>query len=42
MSQMSLVRWGMNNDWLEEQGLPSLEKQWCSIRYPDGPKGSAG
>ncbi len=52
MSQMSLVRWAMNNDWLEEQGLPSLEKQWSSIRYPDGPtcspkpwrrrKGSAG
>ena len=42
MSQMSLVRWAMNNDWLEEQGLPSLEKQWCSIRYPNGPKGSAG
>jgi RNA-directed DNA polymerase len=39
MSQMSLVRWAMNNDWLEEQGLPSLEKQWCSIRYPDGAKG---
>jgi RNA-directed DNA polymerase len=37
MSQMSLVRWAMNNDWLEEQGLPCLEKQWCSIRYPDGP-----
>jgi len=42
MSQMSLVRWAMNNDWLEEQGLPSLEKQWCSIRYPDGPKGNKG
>jgi RNA-directed DNA polymerase len=42
MSQMSLVRWAMNNAWLEEQGLPSLEKQWCSIRYPDGPKGSKG
>jgi hypothetical protein len=37
---MSLVRWAMNNDGLEEQGLPSLEKQWCSIRYPNGPKGS--
>jgi hypothetical protein len=34
MSQMSLVRWAMNNDWLEEQGLPSLEKQWCSICLP--------
>ncbi|YCM45158.1 reverse transcriptase domain-containing protein [Verrucomicrobiaceae bacterium 227] len=42
MSQMSLVRWAMNNDWLEEQGLPSLEKQWCSIRYPNGPKGAKG
>jgi RNA-directed DNA polymerase len=42
MSQMSLVRWAMNNNWLEEQGLPSLEKQWCSIRYPEGPKGSKG
>ena len=42
MSQMSLVRWAMNNDWLEEQGLPSLEKQWCSIRYPNGPKESKG
>ena len=42
MSHMSLVRWAMNNDWLEEQGLPSLEKQWCSIRYPDGPEGSNG
>ena len=40
MSQNSLVRWAMNNEWLEEQGLPSLEKQWCSIRYPDGPKGT--
>ena len=42
MSQMSLVRWAMNNGWLEDQGLPSLEKQWCSIRYPDGPKGNKG
>jgi hypothetical protein len=42
MSQNSLVRWAMNNDWLEEQGLPSLEKQWCSIRYPKGPKESKG
>lgn len=39
MSQNELVRWAMNNDWLAEQGLPTLEKQWCSIRYPDGPKG---
>jgi len=42
MSQMSLVRKAMTNSWLEEQGLLSLEKQWCSIRYPDGSKGSKG
>ncbi len=32
MSQKSLVRWAINNAWLEEKGLPSLEKQGCSIR----------
>jgi hypothetical protein len=40
MSQNELVRWAMNNQWLEEQGLPNLAKQWCSIRYPAGPKGA--
>ena len=40
MSQNELVRWAMNNQWLEEQGLLNLEKQWCSIRYPEGPKGA--
>ncbi|MGJ8678454.1 MAG: group II intron maturase-specific domain-containing protein [Akkermansiaceae bacterium] len=38
MSQMRLVRHAMTNHWLEEQGLLSLEKQWCSIRYPQGLK----
>lgn len=42
MSQNSLVRKAMNNNWLAEQGLPGLEKQWCSIRYPEGPKGAKG
>ena len=40
MSQNELVRWAMNNQWLEEQGLLNLEKQWCSIRYPEGSKGA--
>jgi hypothetical protein len=40
MSQNELVRWAMNNQWLSEQGLPVLEKQWCSIRYPDAPEGT--
>ena len=38
MTQNELVRWAMNNQWLEEQGLLDLEKEWCSIRYPEGPK----
>jgi RNA-directed DNA polymerase len=39
MSQNSLVRRAMTNDWLSEQGLPNMEQQWVSIRYPNGPKG---
>jgi RNA-directed DNA polymerase len=38
MSHNSLVQRAMTNQWLAEQGVPSLEKQWVSIRYPDGPK----
>jgi len=38
MSHNSLVKRAMNNAWLEKQGVPSLEKQWVSIRYPEGPK----
>lgn len=39
LSQNELVRWAMNNQWLAERGLSNLEKQWCSIRYPEGPNG---
>ncbi|MFT5467322.1 MAG: hypothetical protein ACI8UO_002426, partial [Verrucomicrobiales bacterium] len=28
----------ITNQWLSDQGVPSIEKQWVSIRYPDGPK----
>ena len=38
MSNNSLVKRAMNNTWLEDKGVPSLEKQWISIRYPEGPK----
>ena len=34
----SIVLRAMNVAWLEEQGTPSIEKQWCLIRYPQGPK----
>lgn len=39
MSQNSLVRAAMTNQWLDQQGVPSIANQWINIRYPDGPKG---
>tara|TARA_R110002096_G_scaffold54517_22_gene140695 strand:+ start:11064 stop:12446 length:1383 start_codon:yes stop_codon:yes gene_type:complete len=39
MSQNSKVRAAMTNEWLDQQGVPSIANQWISIRYPDGPKG---
>jgi RNA-directed DNA polymerase len=42
MSHNSLVQRAMNNAWLEGQGVPSLEKLWVSIRYPNGPKKRPG
>jgi RNA-directed DNA polymerase len=38
MSHNSIVQRAMTNLWLAAQGVPSLEKLWVSIRYPDGPK----
>jgi RNA-directed DNA polymerase len=37
MSQNSKVRGAMNNEWLDQQGVPSIENQWINIRYPNGP-----
>jgi RNA-directed DNA polymerase len=42
MSHNSIVQRAMTDAWLAEQGVPSLEKMWVSIRYPDGPKGKSG
>ena len=42
MSHNSILHRAMTDAWLEEQGVPSLEKQWISIRYPDGPKRTNG
>ena len=41
MSHNSLVQRAMTVDWLQAQGLPSIENQWCLIRYPNGPKSPA-
>lgn len=39
MSQNSKVRGAMTNEWLIDQGVPSIANQWINIRYPNGPKG---
>lgn len=41
LSNTSIVTRAMTNQWLSDQGVPSIEKQWISIRYPDGPKQKA-
>jgi len=40
MSHTSIVNRALSVEWLKRQGVPSLEKQWIAIRYPNGPKGS--
>lgn len=42
MSQNSIVQRGMTVAWLSQQGVPSIEQMWISIRYPDGPKKPKG
>ncbi len=42
MSGNSIVQRAMCNTWLAEQKVPSIEQQWISIRYPDGPKKPQG
>jgi len=36
MSHNSVVQRAMTNEWLTSQSVPSLTKQWKSIRYPNG------
>ncbi len=38
MSHNGLVQRALTHQWLAEQGVPSMEKMWVSIRYPDGRK----
>jgi RNA-directed DNA polymerase len=33
----TIVSAALNNDWLEQQGVPSIANQWINIRYPNGP-----
>jgi len=41
MTQTSIVCRAMTNQWLSDQGVPSIEKQWIATRYPNGPKPKA-
>jgi len=41
LTNVSIVTRAMTNQWLADQGVPSIEQQWISIRYPDGPKQKA-
>jgi RNA-directed DNA polymerase len=41
LSNTSIVTRAMTNQWLSDQGVPSIEQQWINIRYPDGPKQKA-
>ncbi len=36
MSQNEIVRFAMNNRWLEEQGVPDVKAIWTVLHY--GPK----
>ena len=38
ISHNSIVQRAITNQWLSDQGVPSIEKLWVTIRYPDGPK----
>jgi hypothetical protein len=38
----SIVLRAMTVVWLEDQGIPNIEKQWTLIRYPNGPKRPKG
>ena len=33
MSQVSIVRFALNNRWLEEQGVPDMKAVWIVLHY---------
>ena len=36
MSQIEIVRFALNNRWLEEQGVPDMRAVWIALHYgPD-------
>lgn len=39
MSQTEIVRFALNNRWLEEQGVPDMTTIWIALHYPDQVRG---
>ena len=35
MSSNSIVQRAMTDQWLSQQGVPSIREQWIAIRYPN-------
>ncbi len=42
LSRTYATQLGMTNAWLEAEGLISISKIWCGVRYPAGPKQKSG
>ena len=36
MSHNSIVQRALKDQWLSDQGVPSIEEQWISVYYPNG------
>jgi hypothetical protein len=34
LSRTMATQWGMNNEWLESQGLVSMREIWIAVHYP--------
>ena len=40
MSQNEIVRYALNNQWLEQQGVPDMRAIWIALYYPEQARGS--
>ena len=40
MSQNEIVRYALNNRWLEEQGVPDMRAIWIALYYPEQAQGN--
>jgi hypothetical protein len=40
MSQNEIVRFALNNRWLEEKGVPDMRAIWIALYYPEQAQGN--